>query len=465
MAYAAVPAVNRGVEMWFDGPQEQRRWTVLIRFILVIPQAIVLGVLEIALAVVAVIGWFAALFIGHLPEWAHRFNSGYTRWYTRYLAYAYLLTDEYPPFEFDDLPYPARPILPPPGRLNRAAVFFRIILVFPAAVFQGIVTYGLLVPILFVVWLIMVFTGRMPVSLYWAYSSWVRFQARVMAYLLLVTPEYPWGMLGDRGSVLAPPFPPPPAPPPYAPPAPFAAPPAPVATTSPGTALAPESEGEEGAEEVVEAAPAETEPASPAENPGQAPAAFPPPTGPPAWPPPPPSWDPTAPSPPPGRTDADRKRLVLPQSARNWLVFAIVWGSILLVGYVAIISVIVSSNATSTVNEYNTSVNDYNASVNAIRAISSPQSCTSGACLTAARLLDKFDSDLTAMNLPTGAQAQAQVVESDLSQLATVLTNLGNSTNAQQYNSTLQKSNLQTLLTSLQNDTNSFLTALRSNIL
>ena len=60
----------------------------------------------------------------------------------------------------------------------------------------------------------MVFSGRMPHALYWAYSSWVRYSTRVMAYLLLITAEYPWGMLGDSGPEAPSAFPPPPGRPP-----------------------------------------------------------------------------------------------------------------------------------------------------------------------------------------------------------------------------------------------------------
>ena len=37
----------------------------------------------------------------------------------------FLLTDHYPPFSLDDVDYPARPILPERGPLNRVSVFFR----------------------------------------------------------------------------------------------------------------------------------------------------------------------------------------------------------------------------------------------------------------------------------------------------------------------------------------------------
>ena len=156
---------------------------------------------------------------------------------------------------------------------------------------------------------------------------------------------------------------------------------------------------------------------------------------------------------------------MLSRAARNWLVFAIVWGSILLVAYVSIFATVGFNNATTTVDQYNTVVNDYNSSANALKSISSPQTCMAGACLHAASLLHKFDSDLAAMNLPSNAQGPAQAVQSDLTQLTSVFTELANSANAQAYNSTAQRSNLETLLTSLQNDTNNLLSALRSSIL
>lgn len=58
-------------------PERQRRWTVLLRLILLIPHAIWLSLVGIAVSVVAVISWFAALFLGRLPEWSARFLSGY----------------------------------------------------------------------------------------------------------------------------------------------------------------------------------------------------------------------------------------------------------------------------------------------------------------------------------------------------------------------------------------------------
>src|SRR5215469_10100058 len=52
----------------FAGPAPQSRLTVAFRVILAIPQFIVVWALTIAAEVLAIIGWFAALFTGRLPD-------------------------------------------------------------------------------------------------------------------------------------------------------------------------------------------------------------------------------------------------------------------------------------------------------------------------------------------------------------------------------------------------------------
>ncbi len=81
-----------------DYPLELSRWMILVKWLLVVPHAIVLGVLSIALVVVLVIAWFAILFTARFPRGMFDFVVGYTRWTYRVGAYTALLSDEYPPF-------------------------------------------------------------------------------------------------------------------------------------------------------------------------------------------------------------------------------------------------------------------------------------------------------------------------------------------------------------------------------
>jgi hypothetical protein len=80
--------------------EDRNRVTVAFRFILVIPQLIVLALLGIAVGVVAIIAFFAVLFTGTWPPGMRDFVVNVYRWSVRVQAYMLLLTDEYPPFQF-----------------------------------------------------------------------------------------------------------------------------------------------------------------------------------------------------------------------------------------------------------------------------------------------------------------------------------------------------------------------------
>lgn len=59
-------------------------------------------------AILVIIGWFAALFTGRLPDFCASFLVVYLRWYFRVMAYLLLLADVYPPFALEGDGYPVR---------------------------------------------------------------------------------------------------------------------------------------------------------------------------------------------------------------------------------------------------------------------------------------------------------------------------------------------------------------------
>jgi hypothetical protein len=187
----------------FAEPAHQNRLTVLVRIILVIPHLIVLWALGIAAEIVVIISWFAALFIGRLPEGLAGFISGYLRWLVRVQAYLFLLTDRYPPFELGPADYPVRLELRP-GPLNRLAVFFRLILAIPAHIVTMLVVLGMETIVMFITWLIVLVAGRMPRALHEAIAAGLRYYIRFTGYLFLVTATYPWGLFGDDAPEPAP---------------------------------------------------------------------------------------------------------------------------------------------------------------------------------------------------------------------------------------------------------------------
>ncbi len=180
----------------FDTPVKQRRITVATRPVLAVPHLVAFVVLGPVALAVTVAGWFGALFLGRLPRFAAVFLPGYLRWQTRLYAYLFLLTDVYPPFSLSDAAYPVR-VTARPGALNRWAVAFRLLLVVPATVVAATVTYGIAGVVLVVTWVTVLVNGSFPTSLFQVFAAFVRYEARLIGYLTMVTSQYPWGLLGD----------------------------------------------------------------------------------------------------------------------------------------------------------------------------------------------------------------------------------------------------------------------------
>lgn len=78
----------------------------------------------------------------------------------------------------------------PPEKRSRLAVFFRILLAIPHAIWS--IFYGFAFGIVvFVAWFAIVFTARWPRGLYDFAAGYLRFFGRLSAYMCLVTDAYP----------------------------------------------------------------------------------------------------------------------------------------------------------------------------------------------------------------------------------------------------------------------------------
>ncbi len=181
------------------------RLSVAFRLLLALPQVVVLFVLLLVGLVVLVLGWFAALVLGRLPEPLARYLCHLTRYTTRVYAYGWLLTDRYPPFRFSAEDYPVQVELAP-GRLNRLAVLFRLFLAIPASILAGLVVNGWGVAAFFI-WLLVLVAGRVPSALFDATTAVLRYNMRTTAYTWLVTAAYPGGLFGDRPALTGAPAP------------------------------------------------------------------------------------------------------------------------------------------------------------------------------------------------------------------------------------------------------------------
>jgi hypothetical protein len=186
------------VVLGLEGPRPQRRVTVAFRIILAIPHYLWVGIIGWVAELLIVIAWFVALVIGRMPDGFGTFLQRYLQYYGRVYSYGYyLMTDRYPPFALDDVDYPVTVSVPSGGRLNRAAVLFRLILLVPAALVVALVSLGVQVALVFI-WLIVLVAGRLPNALFEAEAAILRYQLRVFAFGAMLTSEYPRGLFGDK---------------------------------------------------------------------------------------------------------------------------------------------------------------------------------------------------------------------------------------------------------------------------
>lgn len=178
-------------------PPVHARWTIFLRLILAIPLGIVAFFVSIAALVATIGAWFAALFVGRVPDGLQAFISSALRLYANVLAYVFLLTSRWPGLVFDEGPHDQLSLSIDHVDLNRAAVFFRLILAIPGSIVSAVLSFGSY-PVLFVMWVWGIFTGREPVALHQALVLVVRYQIRFQAYAYLLSPTQPFqSMLGD----------------------------------------------------------------------------------------------------------------------------------------------------------------------------------------------------------------------------------------------------------------------------
>jgi Domain of unknown function (DUF4389) len=192
------------------------RWLWLVKWLLVIPHAIVLVFLWIAVWFVTVFAFFAILFTARYPRGAFDFTVGVLRWTWRVAFYSYnaLGTDRYPPFSLRDEPdYPARLEVDYPERLSRGLVLIKWwLLAIPqlivVAIFTGgawtqwsgsgndqgwtwLSSGGLIGLLVLIAGIVLLFTGRYPQALFDFIVGMDRWVFRVAAYVMLMTDRYP----------------------------------------------------------------------------------------------------------------------------------------------------------------------------------------------------------------------------------------------------------------------------------
>jgi Domain of unknown function (DUF4389) len=184
------PGADHPVRLIVTDDLKRSRLTVFFRLLLAIPHLLWLFLWGIAAFFVAIVGWFAALIKGQLPDGMHRFQARYQVYVTRFYAYYNLLANPYPPFHGGPADYPVDLQVPAPERQSRWKILFRIILGIPALILAWV--FGQVLGILaFLGWFVCVVMGRMPKGMRDLGAYCLRYQEQTNCYLVLLTDRYP----------------------------------------------------------------------------------------------------------------------------------------------------------------------------------------------------------------------------------------------------------------------------------
>ena len=186
-------------------PPSRALW--LVKWLLILPHLVVLAGLAVAFAVLTVIAFFAILFTGKYPRRLFDFNVGVLRWGWRVGFYSYgaLATDTYPPFSLKSVDYPADLEIAYPEKLKNGLVLVKWFLAIPhyavlAALTgwavgnaggAGLPFIGLLCVLLIIVAVLLLFTGKYHRDIFQLVMGIQRWSYRVIAYVALMTDDYP----------------------------------------------------------------------------------------------------------------------------------------------------------------------------------------------------------------------------------------------------------------------------------
>jgi Domain of unknown function (DUF4389) len=208
-------------------PEPQGRLTVAFRLVLVIPALLLAAALlgapsfgfrrrrarnrnaftqtfGVAYAA-AFLGWFASIVRGRMPQGLRDSVAWGVGYGAQLWAYLFVLTSRYPDSDpqvvLGELPGREDPIrleVRDDLRRSRLTVFFRLPLAFPHLVWLTL--WGILALLASIaMWAATLVRGRPPAALHRFLSSYLRYQAHVYAFLLLVANPFP-GFAGSAGS-------------------------------------------------------------------------------------------------------------------------------------------------------------------------------------------------------------------------------------------------------------------------
>ncbi len=189
-AAALEPGADHPVRLIVTDDLKRSRLTVFFRLLLAIPLFIWLYLWTIAAIIVLIVGWFAALIKGRLPDGLHSFLTKYQRFNTHLNAYMSLLANPYPPFNGQLGAYKVDLHVDPPEPQPRWTILLRIILAIPAFILTWVFQQVRYI-IAFLGWFVCLVIGRIPKGMQDLGLYCLRYEEQTNCYVSLLTNRYP----------------------------------------------------------------------------------------------------------------------------------------------------------------------------------------------------------------------------------------------------------------------------------
>ena len=187
---AAAPAPGTPIRFEIEYPDDLSRLLIFVKWLLVFPHLIILGVLGFVQYVITIFAFFTVLFTKKYPEGLFKISVGVMRWNQNANAYMLLLRDEYPPFSWEPDEYPVTVEIEYPDELSRWAPLYKWLLAIPNMIVFLIVAWVAYI-VVFIAWFAILFTGKFPRGMFEFVEGTQRWSLRLNAYIYLMRDEYP----------------------------------------------------------------------------------------------------------------------------------------------------------------------------------------------------------------------------------------------------------------------------------
>ena len=161
-----------------------------LKWILAIPQYLIVYALNAVFNVISLVAFFAIMFTGAYPRSLFDFAVNTQRWRMNLVGYVMLIRDEYPPFSFEPGLYPVTFEVDYPTNLARFAPLYKWLLAIPHFIIVGVLGFVAFV-VVFIAGFSVLFTGKYPEGMYKFVVGVQRWTMRVTLYALFMTDEYP----------------------------------------------------------------------------------------------------------------------------------------------------------------------------------------------------------------------------------------------------------------------------------